>query len=227
MTVTTTGLTKAAGLSAAAAGLIFIAVQINHPAMSRRLGRHHRVGGAQLGQGRHGGARSRRHHRDVPPPGPPDRRRSGSSATSCSASATCSCSPPRSSRPTSSPASSRLAPGYVNDVVVAAAGGTPVGDIGVDEGRARRRGCRLHARWARLRRLPLPGRDPRPLGVGPPRRRHHRDRLARVPARVVQPPDGRPGRSRPRRSRCLAVARAEHRAPSTSRPSRTLEHATV
>jgi hypothetical protein len=34
MTITTTGLTKAAGLSAAAAGLIFIAVQFNHPAMT-------------------------------------------------------------------------------------------------------------------------------------------------------------------------------------------------
>jgi hypothetical protein len=33
MTVTTTGLTRAAGLAAAAAGLIFIAVQINHPPM--------------------------------------------------------------------------------------------------------------------------------------------------------------------------------------------------
>lgn len=33
MTITTTGLTHAAGLSAAAAGLIFIAVQINHPPM--------------------------------------------------------------------------------------------------------------------------------------------------------------------------------------------------
>ena len=33
MTVTTTGLTRAAGISAAAAGLIFIAVQINHPPM--------------------------------------------------------------------------------------------------------------------------------------------------------------------------------------------------
>lgn len=32
MTVTTTGLTKAAGLAAAVAGTIFIAVQINHPA---------------------------------------------------------------------------------------------------------------------------------------------------------------------------------------------------
>jgi hypothetical protein len=34
MTITTTGLTRAAGLSAAAAGLIFVAVQINHPAMN-------------------------------------------------------------------------------------------------------------------------------------------------------------------------------------------------
>ena len=33
MTITTTGLTRAAGFSAAAAGLIFIAVQINHPPM--------------------------------------------------------------------------------------------------------------------------------------------------------------------------------------------------
>ena len=31
MTVTTTGLTKAAGIAAAVAGAIFIAVQINHP----------------------------------------------------------------------------------------------------------------------------------------------------------------------------------------------------
>jgi hypothetical protein len=33
MTVTTTGLTKAAGISAAVAGLLFVAVQINHPPM--------------------------------------------------------------------------------------------------------------------------------------------------------------------------------------------------
>jgi hypothetical protein len=33
MTITTTGLTRAAGICAAAAGAIFIAVQINHPAM--------------------------------------------------------------------------------------------------------------------------------------------------------------------------------------------------
>ena len=33
MTVTPTSLTRAAGISAAVAGLLFIAVQINHPAM--------------------------------------------------------------------------------------------------------------------------------------------------------------------------------------------------
>jgi hypothetical protein len=37
MTVTTTGLTKAAGLAAATAGAIFIAVQVNHPATDTYL----------------------------------------------------------------------------------------------------------------------------------------------------------------------------------------------
>jgi hypothetical protein len=37
MNVTTTGLTKAAGIAAAAAGAVFIAVQINHPGMTSYL----------------------------------------------------------------------------------------------------------------------------------------------------------------------------------------------
>ena len=37
MTVTTTGLTKAAGVAAAAAGAIFIGVQINHPQLNAHL----------------------------------------------------------------------------------------------------------------------------------------------------------------------------------------------
>ena len=45
MTITTTRLTKAAGISAAAAGAIFIGVQINHPPARRRAPRHHRVAG--------------------------------------------------------------------------------------------------------------------------------------------------------------------------------------
>ena len=44
MTVTTTGLTQAAGLAAAVAGAIFIAVQINHPPADVTHRRHHRVG---------------------------------------------------------------------------------------------------------------------------------------------------------------------------------------
>jgi hypothetical protein len=37
MTITTTGLTKAAGIAAAAAGAVFIAVQVNHPAFDTYL----------------------------------------------------------------------------------------------------------------------------------------------------------------------------------------------
>ena len=45
MTVTTTGLTKAAGAAAAVAGAIFIAVQIKHPPLDSLPDRHQRVGG--------------------------------------------------------------------------------------------------------------------------------------------------------------------------------------
>ena len=45
MTITTTTLTRAAGLSAVAAGLLFIAVQINHPHLDARLRHHDRVEG--------------------------------------------------------------------------------------------------------------------------------------------------------------------------------------
>jgi hypothetical protein len=40
MTITTTKLTRAAGLSAVAGGLLFIAVQIKHPQTARRLPGH-------------------------------------------------------------------------------------------------------------------------------------------------------------------------------------------
>ena len=73
MTVTTTRLGQAAGLAAAAAGAIFIAVQINHPAMEVASVDHDRVGRAQHRQGGHGGAGPRRHHRHVPAPAPAGR----------------------------------------------------------------------------------------------------------------------------------------------------------
>ena len=129
MTVTTTGLTKAAGLSAAAAGLIFIAVQINHPAMTvdsvattdwvvRNSAKVVMAALALVGI-------TGMYLRQV--------RQMGvigligyvlfgigyllMFATEVISSYVL-------------PGLVQLAPGYVNDVVVAAAGGTPVGDIG-------------------------------------------------------------------------------------------------
>ncbi len=68
MTITTTGLTQAAGIAAAVAGAIFIAVQINHPAMDVASVDDHRVGRPQHRQDRHGRPRAGRHHRHVPAP---------------------------------------------------------------------------------------------------------------------------------------------------------------
>ena len=45
MTITTTTLTRAAGLSAVAAGLLFCAVQIGHPDRGPRSRHHDRVEG--------------------------------------------------------------------------------------------------------------------------------------------------------------------------------------
>ena len=73
MTVTTTGLTKAAGAAAAVAGALFIGIQINHPPPGRDLDPDHRVVVRDTAQGADGRAGPRRHHRHVPQPGPPQR----------------------------------------------------------------------------------------------------------------------------------------------------------
>jgi len=129
MTVTTTGLTKAAGLSAAAAGLIFIAVQINHPAMTvdsvattewvvRNSAKVVMAALALVGiTGMY-----LRQVRQVGVIGLVGYVLFGIGyllmfATEVISSYVL-------------PGLVQLAPGYVNDVVVAAAGGTPVGDIG-------------------------------------------------------------------------------------------------
>jgi hypothetical protein len=129
MTVTTTGLTKAAGLSAAAAGLIFIAVQINHPAMTvdsvattewvvRNSAKVVMAALALVGiTGMY-----LRQVRQVGVIGLIGYVLFGIGyllmfATEVISSYVL-------------PGLVQIAPGYVNDVVVAAAGGTPVGDIG-------------------------------------------------------------------------------------------------
>jgi hypothetical protein len=129
MTVTTTGLTRAAGLSAAAAGLIFIAVQINHPPMDAAsaattewvirnsakvlMGALALVGitGLYLRQVRQVGVFGLVGYLLL-------------SAGYLLMFATEVISA------YVLPSLTNLAPGYVNDILVAAAGGTPAGDIG-------------------------------------------------------------------------------------------------
>lgn len=129
MTITTTGLTRAAGLSAAAAGLIFIAVQINHPPMDAAsvettewvvrnsakvvMGALALVGvtGMYLRQVRQAG-----------PLGLIGYLLCGAGYLLMFSTEVISADV--------LPALVNLAPGYVNDILVAAAGGTPAGDIG-------------------------------------------------------------------------------------------------
>ncbi len=129
MTITTNGLTRAAGLSAAAAGLIFIAVQINHPPMDVAsvattewvvrnsakvvMGALAVVGitGLYLRQARQVGLLGLIGYLLF-----------GAGYLLMFATEVVSAYV--------LPGLVDRAPGYVNDIVVAAAGGTPVGDIG-------------------------------------------------------------------------------------------------
>ena len=129
MTITTTGLTRAAGLSAAAAGLIFIAVQINHPPMDvasvattewvvRNSAKV--VMGALALVGITG--MYLRQVRQVGLLGLIGYLLFGAGYLLMFSTEVISAFV--------LPGLVNLAPGYVNDILVAAAGGTPVGDIG-------------------------------------------------------------------------------------------------
>ena len=129
MTITTTGLTRAAGLSAAVAGLLFIAVQINHPPMDVAsvattewvvrnsakvvMGALALVGitGMYLRQVRQVGLLGLIGYLLF---GAGYLLMFGTEVISAYVL----------------PGLVNVAPGYVNDILVAAAGGTPVGDIG-------------------------------------------------------------------------------------------------
>jgi hypothetical protein len=127
--ITTTGLTRAAGLSAAAAGLIFIAVQINHPPMDvtsvattewvvRNSAKV--VMGALALVGITG--MYLRQVRQVGLLGLIGYLLFGAGYLLMFSTEVVSAFV--------LPGLVNLAPGYVNDILVAAAGGTPVGDIG-------------------------------------------------------------------------------------------------
>jgi hypothetical protein len=129
MTITSTGLTRAAGLSAAAAGLIFIAVQINHPTMDvasvattewvvRNSAKVLMAALALVGiTGMY-----LRQVRQVGLIGLIGYLLFGAGYLLMFSTEVISAYV--------LPGLVNLAPGYVNDIVVAAAGGTPAGDIG-------------------------------------------------------------------------------------------------
>jgi hypothetical protein len=129
MTITTTGLTRAAGLSAAAAGLIFIAVQINHPPMDvasvattewvvRNSAKVLMAALALVGVT----GMYLRQVRQVGVIGLIGYLLFGAGYLLMFATEVISAYV--------LPGLVSVAPGYVNDIVVAAAGGTPAGDIG-------------------------------------------------------------------------------------------------
>ncbi len=129
MTVTTTGLTKAAGISAAAAGLIFIAVQVNHPPMDVSsvvttewvVRNSAKVAMAALALVGITGMYLRQ-IRQVGVLGLVGYLLFGAGYLLMFASEVISAYV--------LPGLATIAPAYVNDILTAAAGGTPVGDIG-------------------------------------------------------------------------------------------------
>jgi hypothetical protein len=129
MTITPTFLTRAAGLSAVAAGLLFIGVQVGHPYLDATtvtttdyLVRE----SVKIADGR---PVAHRHHRDVPAPDQADRsprphrvrplRRRYLAVLSVQAIGIAVL-----------PTLAATEPGYVNDVLNVATGGTASGDVG-------------------------------------------------------------------------------------------------
>ena len=130
MTITTTKLTRAAGLAAVAGGLLFIAVQINHPHLDAAFATTTEYAVRETMKIVDGRPVGHRHHRHLPAPGQADR-----SARPARVPAVRGRLPRHSEHPgrraCSSFRPSRPAqPGYVNDVLAVAAGGTATGDIG-------------------------------------------------------------------------------------------------
>ena len=88
MQITTTKLTRAAGLAAVAAGALFIAVQVKHPEITLDFVQSTQWTVRQGMKVAMAVARARRDHRDVPAPGAPDRPPRAGRLPRCSAWAT-------------------------------------------------------------------------------------------------------------------------------------------
>ena len=208
MNITASRLTAAAGLCAAAAGAIFIGVQINHPPADVAHVVTTEMAGPRDREGPDGRPGAGRLHRHVPPPPPPVRRPRAGRLPRCSASAT--------SRmfavqcivgfvlPTVAALEPGLRPGRPRRGRRAAARAATSAHMQRAVHRLRHR---LLARRSAVRHRAVPRRRPGPLGVRAARRRHHLRARARRAAGVLQPPVRRPHRHRADRPRRLAVAR--------------------
>ena len=206
MTVTTTSLTRAAGVAAAAAGAIFIGVQIGHPQLNlTSITDDGRLRPGLL-QGPDVRAGRGRHHRHVPEPGPPQRS-------------------PRTRR---LPGVRRGLPlDHVHHLPRRLRRADPRRhQSGLRQGRhrpghqprhrhRRRRssgygvegpGRPLPGRRRPLRHRALPRPRPRPLGDRAPRGQRPRQRRALTDARRLLPAAGLPERHRDDRSRRLPLA---------------------
>ena len=134
MNITTNRLTTAAGLCAAAAGAIFIGVQINHPPADVAHLVTTEMAGPRDREGRDGRPGAGRHHRHVPAPAPPVRRPRPRRLPVLTVGYLAHVRQPSASSPSSSRPSPHSNPGYVQDVLDAAIGGSPSGDIGHMQG---------------------------------------------------------------------------------------------
>ena len=200
MTITTTRLTRAAGISAAVAGLIFIAVQIHHPPMNVAsvttndwlVRSTAKVVMAALALAGITGLYLRQ-VRQTRVLGLVGYLVFGAGyllmlSTEVIAAFVL-------------PGLAHSSPGYVNNVVVAASGGTPTSSIGGNADALRHRRRRVHGRRSPLRYRTVPGPRPGPVGGGTSRRGRRRHRGPQGAATVVQSPDGCPDRCCPHRPR--------------------------
>ena len=215
MTITTTKLTRAAGLSAVVAGLLFIAVQINHPHLDLafvtttewKVRQTRKVLFSALSLAGITGM----YLRQVKQTGV-----LGLLGYLVFAVGFLIMTSIEIVGAVVLPAIAHSAPGYVNDVLAVATGGNATGDIGLMQLLSQLSGVGYVAGGPHLRHRAFPRQHPGPVGCGPPRRWHRRNPRD-PPAAADQPKAVRHShRRRPGRPRILAVARAAH----SGRPAR-------
>ena len=215
MTITTTKLTRAAGLAAVAGGLLFIAVQINHPHLDADLRHHDRVRGPRNHEDRDGRPVGHRHHRDLPAPGQADRSARPARVPAVRG---------RLPRHSEHPGRRLVRPPVPRGHSARLRQRRPRRGRRRHRNRRHRRAGRLHpdrrvhlpGRRPRLRHRPLPRPRPPPLGCRTPRRRQRRHR--HDPPAAADQPDGCSPSPSPSPSRASATPCGASSAPGPLDP---------